>query len=68
MMMDRAMQNYGGAEAVGAPAAAPGSTFRPPADWQFSPSKQQYRDPEGNIYNINGNKVSGSGPAVPMSR
>ena len=31
--------------------------FKPPADWQFSPSRQQYRDPAGKVYDISGKPV-----------
>lgn len=31
--------------------------FRPPANWQFSASRQQFRDPDGNLYDINGKRV-----------
>lgn len=31
--------------------------FKPPAGWQFSPSRQQYRDPNGAIYDISGKPV-----------
>jgi len=40
----------GGAGADAAPAAA----FTPPAGWQFSPSRKQYRDPSGKLYDANG--------------
>lgn len=32
-------------------------TFVPPANWVFSQSRQQYRDPSGNIYDVSGSKV-----------
>lgn len=31
--------------------------FRAPPNWQFSASRKQYRDPSGNIYDINGKPV-----------
>ena len=31
--------------------------FNPPSDWQFSVSRQQYRDPQGRIYDVNGKPV-----------
>jgi hypothetical protein len=31
--------------------------FRPPGDWQFSPSRQQYRSPDGDIYDTDGKKL-----------
>lgn len=36
-------------------AAAP--TFTPPPNWQYSPSRQQYRDPSGKVYDVNGKAV-----------
>lgn len=38
--------------ATNAPSAAP--AFKPPADWQFSPSRKLYRDPTGRIYDPTG--------------
>jgi hypothetical protein len=34
------------------------SSFRPPGDWQYSASRGQYRDPSGNLYDLNGNRVN----------
>jgi hypothetical protein len=31
--------------------------FTPPNNWQFSPSRQQYRDPDGNLYDTDGKKL-----------
>lgn len=42
-----------GKEPVGTAAGG----FTPPSDWQFSPSRKQYRDPQGNIYDQNGQPV-----------
>ena len=33
------------------------SSFRAPPDWQFSASRQQYRDKAGNLYDMNGKPV-----------
>lgn len=46
----------------GARQSAPGAgqsapTFKPPADWQYSASRKQYRDPAGNLYDENGTPV-----------
>jgi hypothetical protein len=32
-------------------------TFVPPSNWQFSPSRQQYRDPNGTFYDVAGKRV-----------
>ena len=39
------------------PQQQPVQAFMPPAGWQFSPSRKQYRDPQGNIFDISGNPV-----------
>jgi hypothetical protein len=31
--------------------------FKPPKDWQFSPSRQQYRGPDGKTYDLSGKEV-----------
>lgn len=31
--------------------------FKPPAGWQFSASRQQYRDPDGKLYDMSGKPV-----------
>lgn len=33
------------------------TNFAPPPDWKYSPSRNQYRDPDGKIYDINGKPV-----------
>ncbi len=39
-------------------ATPPATTkFTPPPDWQFSPSRQQYRDPAGKMYDIKGEPI-----------
>lgn len=43
--------------APGGAAPQPGAAFAPPSNWQFSPSRKQYRDPQGNIYDMNGQPV-----------
>lgn len=47
------------AKATAAPAQ---SRFQAPANWQFSPSRRQYRDVQGRVYDMNGN------PVVPTSQ
>jgi hypothetical protein len=34
-----------------------GETFKPPSDWEYSPSRKQYRDRSGKLYDINGNPI-----------
>lgn len=48
-------KNITGIEKIDQPAGA--KTFVPPNNWQWSPSRQQYRDPSGGIYDVSGNKV-----------
>ncbi len=31
--------------------------FKPAPNWEFSPSRKQYRDPQGNVYDANGKPV-----------
>jgi hypothetical protein len=31
--------------------------FKPAPNWEFSKSRGQYRDPQGNIYDLNGKPV-----------
>jgi hypothetical protein len=47
----------GTATAAGPATGAAAPTFKPPANWQFSPSRQMYRDPAGKMYDANGNPV-----------
>lgn len=44
------------------PASAQRNTgrFTPPSDWQYSPSRRQYRDPQGRIYDRQGTPVDAS--------
>lgn len=35
----------------------PKAEFKPPVNWQFSPSRKQYRDPQGRIYDMSGKPV-----------
>lgn len=44
-----------GIETIPQPPGA--KTFVPPNNWQFSASRNQYRDPQGNMYDVSGNKV-----------
>jgi hypothetical protein len=44
-----------GVETIDQPPGA--KTFVPPANWQFSPSRNQYRDTSGAFYDVNGKKV-----------
>lgn len=44
-----------GSETITQPAGA--KTFVPPANWYFNPARQQYRDPQGQLYDVSGNKV-----------
>lgn len=52
---DKTLRGMDKAAAAGAAPAAP--AFKPPPDWQFSPSRRQYRDPQGRIHDIDGNLV-----------
>ena len=44
-----------GVERIDQPPGA--KTFVPPNNWQWSPSRSQYRDPSGVLYDVSGNKV-----------
>jgi len=44
-----------GIEVIDQPAGA--KPFVPPNTWQWSPSRQQYRDPSGKIYDVSGKPV-----------
>lgn len=39
-------------------AAGAATSFKPPGDWQYSPSRGQYRDPSGKVYDLNGKPVN----------
>lgn len=49
-------KKYGEINAQTAP-PQPGATFRPPLNWQFNAAKKQYRDPAGNLYDVEGKPV-----------
>lgn len=52
--MDEAMREK--PSPVGAKAGEP-PAFKPPTDWLFSKSRNQYRDPDGKIYDLSGKPV-----------
>lgn len=41
-------------------AAQAQASFSPPSNWQYSPSRQMYRDPAGNLYDKSGQPVRAS--------
>jgi hypothetical protein len=52
------LQTFGPFEQFKAPAPAQeAAPFKPAPNWQFSPSRGQYRDPQGNVYDQNGKPV-----------
>jgi hypothetical protein len=57
--LDDLLKTYQQPQTIAPPAEA---KFTPPPNWQYSPSRQQYRDPQGNMYDIGGR------PIVPQSK
>lgn len=47
-------------------APVPAAVFKPPSDWMVNRARGQYRDPAGNLYDLNGKpvKAEASGPAT----
>ena len=57
--LDQLLKTYQQPQTIAPPAEA---EFTPPGNWQYSPSRQQYRDPQGNLYDIGGRSI------VPQSK
>lgn len=51
------VSNAPAAPAAPTTSAPSGAQFKPPAGWQFSAGRQQYRDQSGKVYDINGKPV-----------
>jgi hypothetical protein len=66
-MQGHLLKSLGATGDIMNPSAPGGGSFRPPANWEWNPKREQYRDPAGNLYDKAGKPVSG-GPVVPQSR